>query len=168
MFEGLGELPGEYKIITDKRVKLKVHPTRRVPVAVRPKIKEKLGELVQRNVITPVTEPTEWVSSMLAVIKAEQNLNLFGPKGSERSDQARALPDAYHRRGRYSTGQSKAFHSGGRKRRILAEETRPRVKLQNDIQHSLRTLPLASHALWYQFRSRSMAKNHAQIQGFKA
>ena len=24
-------------------------------------------------------------------------------------------------------------------------------------------LPLASHALWHQFHSRSMAKNHAQI-----
>ena len=69
VFEGLGELPGEYKIITDERVKPKVHPPRRVPVAVRPKIKEKLDDLVQRNVITPVTEPTEWVSSMLAVIK---------------------------------------------------------------------------------------------------
>ena len=33
-----------------------------------PKIKEKLDELVQRKVITPVTEPTEWFSSMLAVI----------------------------------------------------------------------------------------------------
>ena len=40
-----------------------------MPVALRPKIKEKLDELVQRKVIAPVTEPTEWVSSMLAVIK---------------------------------------------------------------------------------------------------
>ena len=69
VFEGLGELPGEYKITTDESVKPKVHRPRRVPVAVRPRIKEKLDELVQRNVITPVTEPTEWVSSMLAVIK---------------------------------------------------------------------------------------------------
>ena len=69
VFEGLGELPGEYRIITDERVKPKVHPLRRVPVAIRLKIKEKLDELVQRHVIAPVTEPTEWVSSMLAVIK---------------------------------------------------------------------------------------------------
>ena len=69
MFEGLGELLGEYKIISDETVKPKVHPPRRVPIALRRKIKEKLDELVQRKVITPVTEPTEWVSSMLAVIK---------------------------------------------------------------------------------------------------
>ena len=69
VFEGLGELPGDYKIITDETVKPKVHPPRRVPIAPRPKIKEKLKELAQRKVITPVTEPAEWVSSMLAVIK---------------------------------------------------------------------------------------------------
>ena len=69
VFEGPGELPGDYKIITDETVKPKVHPPRRVLIAVRPKIKEKLDELVQRKVITSVTEPTEWVSSMLAAIK---------------------------------------------------------------------------------------------------
>jgi len=72
VFEGLGELPGKYKIIMDERVKPKVHPPRRVPVAIRPKIKEKLDELVQRHVIAPLTEPTEWVSSMLAVIKPKK------------------------------------------------------------------------------------------------
>ena len=78
--EGLGELPGEYKITTDESVKPKVHPPRRVPVAVRPRIKEKLEELVQRNVITPVTEPTEWVSSMLAVIKPNKIRIFIDPR----------------------------------------------------------------------------------------
>ena len=35
--------------------------------------------------------------------KAEQNSNLFGPKGSEQSEQVRALPDAHYTRGHYST-----------------------------------------------------------------
>ena len=68
VFEGLGKLPGQYKIITDESVRPKVHPSRQVPVAARPRIKGKLEELVQRNIITLVTEPTEWGSSMLAVI----------------------------------------------------------------------------------------------------
>ena len=55
VFEGLGELLGEYKIITDETVKPKVHPPRRVLIALHPKIKEKLDELVQHKVITPVT-----------------------------------------------------------------------------------------------------------------
>ena len=69
IFGGLGELPGEYKIVTDNSVQPKIHPPRRVPVALRPKIKAKLDELVERKVIVPVTEPTEWVSSMLVVVK---------------------------------------------------------------------------------------------------
>ena len=69
VFERLGELLGEYKIITDETVKPKVDPPRWVPIALRTKIKEKLDELVQHKVITSVTEPTEWVSSMLAAIE---------------------------------------------------------------------------------------------------
>ena len=65
----LGELPGEYRIVTDDSVQPKVHPPQRVPVEVRSRMKRKLDELAQRNVITPVFEPTEWVSSMLVVTK---------------------------------------------------------------------------------------------------
>ena len=65
----MGELPGEYDIVTDDSVQPKILPSRRVPVALRPKIKAKLDELVERKVIVPVTEPTEWVSSMLVVVK---------------------------------------------------------------------------------------------------
>ena len=96
VFEGLGELPGEYKITTDDCVKPKVHPPRRVPVAVRPRIKEKLDELAQRNVITPVTEPTARMGVKYAGSnQAEQNSNLFRPKRFIRSHQKRALSDAY-------------------------------------------------------------------------
>ena len=69
VFDGLGELPGEYKIITDDTIQPKVPPPRRIPVALRPRIKTKLDELVKPKVITPVSEPTEWVSSMLVVSK---------------------------------------------------------------------------------------------------
>ncbi len=44
-----------------------IHASRRV--ALRSKIKAKLDELVDRGVIVLVTEPTRWVSSMLAVVK---------------------------------------------------------------------------------------------------
>ena len=73
VFEGLGELPGEYHIVTDDAVPPVVHPPRRVPVALRNHIKEKLDEMVASDVITPVTEPTEWVSSMLVIVKPKKN-----------------------------------------------------------------------------------------------
>ena len=57
VFEGLGDLPGEYHIVTDNTV----------PVALRNQIKEKLDEMVASGILEPVTEPTEWVSSMLVI-----------------------------------------------------------------------------------------------------
>ena len=69
VFGGLGDLPGEYHIVTDDTVPPVVHPPRRVPVALRDQIKEKLDEMVASGILAPVTEPTEWVSSMLVIIK---------------------------------------------------------------------------------------------------
>lgn len=60
----MDDLPGEYHIVTDDSV-----PPRRVPVALRDHIKEKLDEMVASGILAPVTEPTEWVSSMLVIVK---------------------------------------------------------------------------------------------------
>ena len=68
VFEGLGDLPGEYHIVTDE-CSTGVHPPRRVPVALRNQIKEKLDEIVASGILAPVTEPSEWVSSMLVIVK---------------------------------------------------------------------------------------------------
>ena len=65
-------LPGNYKILVDEAVPPLVHARRRVPVALRPRIKTKLDELVDRKVIVPVTEPAEWVPSMLATVKPKK------------------------------------------------------------------------------------------------
>lgn len=69
VFEGLGGLPGEYHIVTDETVPPVVHPPRRVPVALRNQIKDKLDDLVASDILAPVTKPTAWVSSMLVVAK---------------------------------------------------------------------------------------------------
>ena len=65
----MGDLPGEYHIVTDDTVPPVVHPPRRVPVALRDQIKEKLDEMVTSGIRAPVSEPTEWVSSMLVIVK---------------------------------------------------------------------------------------------------
>ena len=49
-----------------------IHPPRRVLVSLTETIKEKLDEMVQREIIKPVTEPTAWVSSMLVVVKTDK------------------------------------------------------------------------------------------------
>ena len=67
VFGGLGDLPGEYHIVTDDTVPPVVHPPRRVPVALKDQIKEKMDEMVSSGILAPVTEPSGfpvcWLSS---------------------------------------------------------------------------------------------------------
>lgn len=51
VFEGLGNLPGEYHIVTDDTVPPVVHFPRCVPVALRQQIKNKLDEMVANDII---------------------------------------------------------------------------------------------------------------------
>uniref|UniRef100_A0A3B1K366 Gypsy retrotransposon integrase-like protein 1 n=1 Tax=Astyanax mexicanus TaxID=7994 RepID=A0A3B1K366_ASTMX len=64
-----GTLPGKYSIKIDPNAKGVVHPVRRQPEALKTKIVQKLHEMVGNGYITKVDQPTEWVSSMVAVVR---------------------------------------------------------------------------------------------------
>ena len=66
---GLGLLEGEYHIRLNDSAKPVQHAPRRGQVSLRNKIKETLEELHFTGVIEPVSKPTPWISSMLAVPK---------------------------------------------------------------------------------------------------
>ena len=61
-----------YTIELDKTVKPVVHLPRKVPVVLRDRLKEDLDKLVKEEVITTVTEPTKWVSSLVLVNKPDK------------------------------------------------------------------------------------------------
>ena len=63
--EGVGRLESEYRIRLDDQMDPVQHTPRRVPVALREQLKETLEELVQQDIIAPVTQLTEWISSMV-------------------------------------------------------------------------------------------------------
>ncbi|CAB3985408.1 Transposon Ty3-G Gag-Pol poly, partial [Paramuricea clavata] len=84
VFDGLGEIPGAHTITIEDTAKPVIHAPRRVPVALRSQIKAKLDELVDRKVIVPVTEPTRWVSSMLAVVKPNKIRICIDPRDLNR------------------------------------------------------------------------------------
>ena len=69
VFDGLGFLEGTYSIVIDETVKPAIHPPRKIPVSLRIQLKEHLEQLVKDEVLAPVTEPTDWVSSMVIVHK---------------------------------------------------------------------------------------------------
>ena len=69
-FDGrLGALPGKVHLQVDETIHPTVMPTRRMPVAVRPKLKAELDRMTKLGVLTKVEEPTPRVSQLVVVPK---------------------------------------------------------------------------------------------------
>jgi len=80
VFEGLGRLPGKYHIDIDPEVHPIQHCQRNVPVTMKAELKKKLDELVKMKVITPVDQPTDWISSMVVVRRNNKLRICLDPK----------------------------------------------------------------------------------------
>ena len=52
------------------------HAPRRVPVALREALQHTLTDMTKQEVITPVQQPTPWISSMVVVPKSNGNLRI--------------------------------------------------------------------------------------------
>ena len=63
-FDGIGKFEGEYHIVTDPDVPSVVHAPRKCPMHIKDDIKKELDEMINLGVIIPVSEPTDWVSSV--------------------------------------------------------------------------------------------------------
>ena len=79
VFEGLGDL-GEYHIEVDPSVRPRQDPPRRVPVALKKDLKEKLECMTKQGVIQKINEPTDWINSMVAVKKPNKLRICLDPK----------------------------------------------------------------------------------------
>ncbi|CAC5388949.1 unnamed protein product [Mytilus coruscus] len=69
LFTGLECLPGTHKIRINKTVAPVVHAPRKVPIASKDKVKAELDRMEDISVIFKQQEPTQWVNSMVTVIK---------------------------------------------------------------------------------------------------
>ena len=76
LFTGVGCLSGEHHIVIDPSVKPVIHAARRVPLALQPKLRQTLDELVKSGIIVKRDEPTDWVNSLLIVEKKDSSLRL--------------------------------------------------------------------------------------------
>lgn len=82
----VGKMEGEYRIRIDTEVDPVQNAPRRVPVALRDKLKETLDDLQQQDIIAAVTTPTAWISSMVVVPKANGKLRIcLDPKDLNRA-----------------------------------------------------------------------------------
>ena len=85
VFEGIGCLDENYHIEIDPSVKPVIHPPRRVPVTLKDPLKKELDRMVEERILTPVNEPTDWVSSMVTVVKPNKLRICIDPKDLNRA-----------------------------------------------------------------------------------
>ena len=73
--DGISCIKGEYHIRLDPQSVPVQHAPRKVPLALRDRLKETLSQLSVQGILTPVTELTAWVSSMVVMPKSGGNCN---------------------------------------------------------------------------------------------
>ena len=76
VFTGIGRLPGKLHIQTDETKPPVQLPTRPVPEALKEEVRAKLDRMERDGIIVPVSEPTEWISAMVAVRKANKGIRI--------------------------------------------------------------------------------------------
>jgi len=74
--QGVGKLEGHYHIRLSPDAVPTQHCPRRVPAALRERLQGTLEDLVKEHIITPVTEPTPWINSMVVVPKKNGTLRI--------------------------------------------------------------------------------------------
>ena len=75
-FGEIGCLPGAHHITIDETATPIIHPPRRVPHSLKPKLKEELQRMVDLEVIEPASGPSDWVNSMVIVEKSNGKLRI--------------------------------------------------------------------------------------------
>ena len=73
-FDTTGNMPGQYTIKVDTSIHPVQHTRRKVPIEAREEIEKALQKMVDNEIITPVTEPTEWVSSLTYPRKSDGSI----------------------------------------------------------------------------------------------
>ena len=74
--KGVGRIEGQYHIRLDESISPVQHAPRRVPVALRETLQHTLTDMTKQEIITPVQQPTPWISSMVVVPKSNGNLRI--------------------------------------------------------------------------------------------
>ena len=76
VFERVGTLPDILHLEIDNSVPPVQLPVRRIPLAVRDKLKHEIDRLVELKVITPVDSPTDWITATVVTIKEDGSIRL--------------------------------------------------------------------------------------------
>ena len=76
VFQGTGKFENKYHLTVDPDAVPVIHPPRPIPIALRNEWKEELDRLHSEGILTEVTEPTPWVSTMVIARKSSGKLHI--------------------------------------------------------------------------------------------
>lgn len=76
VFQGIGCLPNQYKIRLKENAEPVIHAARKVPIALKERLRKELNTLIDKGIVRKVEEPTDWVNSLVIVEKKNGDLRL--------------------------------------------------------------------------------------------
>ena len=86
LFDDICCLQGKYKIKIDPNVTSVIHPSRKVPFALKPQLRAELQRMLEMGVISKVETPSSWVNSMVCVEKRNGDIRVcIDPRDSNRA-----------------------------------------------------------------------------------
>ena len=139
-----------------------VKPARKIPQATEKKVKEELGSVVKKGIIVRETEPTEWVSQMVATRKKNGDVQMSGSQRSEQSSQTTTSSHAYCRWCGLQTGECEGLFNVGCEGWILAYQEWKTILSTYNVQHTIWEVQVSQHALWHQHSIRSVPASHGK------
>ena len=81
IFNGLGKLTEEYHLHTNENATPVIHPPRKIPVALRDRLKKELDTMERNGVIKRIEESADMVKSLILVEKPDRSLRIcFNPR----------------------------------------------------------------------------------------
>lgn len=76
VFSGIGKVREKCSITLCNDAVPHVSSCRKIPIALKSKVKDKLDKMVSENIILPVSEPTDWVNPIVVVPKSNGDIRI--------------------------------------------------------------------------------------------
>lgn len=76
VFAGIGKVNKQFKITLNENAIPSACPPRKIPYALKSKVKQKLNQMIAEKLIVPVTEPTDWVHPIVVVPKSNGDIRI--------------------------------------------------------------------------------------------
>ena len=148
-----GCLPIKYKMKLNPHVAPVLRPSRKVPHAMKDKIKESLDKMEENGIIAKVSEPTEWVSSMVAAKKknTDELRICIDPRDLNMSLMRSHHPLKTLDEVTSSIPGATVFFNSRRQKCILAHQAWRAIKLLHDVQLSVWAISLSTYAIRHFF-----------------